>query len=118
MKRETYLDKGFDEMLRRKREENILTPKEGLKDDGIENIHIANDTIREEKLNGVLITGTSHASAGTESSHAHGLGKTPTAWWPLPTANGVIYKSKASDATNIYVKASANSVTFEAYCLL
>jgi len=74
--------------------------------------------IETQHLKTKLITGTTHASAGTQSTHAHGLGVIPTWVIITPTANGVVYKSAASDATNIYLKASANSITFEAIVIL
>ena len=63
----------------------------------------------------VVVSGTTDASAGTQSAHAHGLGYTPKRVQLLPKGNGVIYQSAAPDATNIYVKGSANSLTFDAY---
>jgi hypothetical protein len=64
-----------------------------------------------------ILTGTTHASAGTESTHPHYLNKTPRVVLVLPDANGVIYKSKASDATNIYLKSSENATAFTAFVL-
>lgn len=64
-----------------------------------------------------IITGTTNASAGTESTHAHYLGRTPNVVLVLPDANATIYKSKAPDATNIYLKSSANSTAFTAFIL-
>lgn len=64
-----------------------------------------------------IITGTTNASAGTESTHAHYLGRTPNVVLVLPDANATIYKSKAPDATNIYLKSSANSTSFTAFIL-
>lgn len=63
----------------------------------------------------VVVSGTTDASAGTQSSHAHGLGYTPKRVQLLPKSNGIVYQSAAPDATNIYVKGSANSLTFDAY---
>lgn len=63
----------------------------------------------------VVVSGTTDASAGTQSAHAHGLGYTPKRVQLLPKSNGVVYQSAAPDATNIYVKGSANSLTFDAY---
>lgn len=64
-----------------------------------------------------IITGTTNASAGTESTHAHMLGRTPNVVLVLPDANATIYKSKAPDATNFYLKSSANSTSFTAFIL-
>lgn len=64
-----------------------------------------------------IITGTTNASAGTESTHSHMLGRTPNIVLVLPDANATIYKSKAPDATNFYLKSSANSTSFTAFIL-
>jgi hypothetical protein len=64
-----------------------------------------------------IITGTTHASAGTESTHPHYLGRTPNVVLVLPEANATIYKSKASDSTNFYLKSSANATAFTAFIL-
>ena len=64
-----------------------------------------------------IITGTTNASAGTESTHAHMLGRTPNVVLVLPDANATIYKSRAPDATNFYLKSSANSTSFTAFIL-
>ena len=54
---------------------------------------------------------TTSATAGTQTTHAHGLAATPDFVLILPTSNGVIYQSAAADATNISLKGSANSLT-------
>ena len=64
-----------------------------------------------------IITGTTNAIAGTESTHAHMLGRTPNVVLVLPDANATIYKSRAPDATNFYLKSSANSTSFTAFIL-
>jgi len=64
-----------------------------------------------------IITGMTDATAGTESTHPHYLNKTPNLVLVLPDANGVIYKSKASDSNNIYLKSSANATAFTAFVL-
>lgn len=63
----------------------------------------------------VAISGTTSATPGTQTAHAHGLGYVPSRVQLLPTSNGVIYQSANPDATNIYVKGSASSLTFTAY---
>ena len=60
------------------------------------------------------ISGTTSATAGTELALAHGLGYTPLRVVLTPTGNGNVYRSKASDATSIYVKSGAASITFDA----
>ena len=64
-----------------------------------------------------IITGTTDASAGTESTHAHYLGRTPNIVLVLSEANATVYKSKASDSKNFYLKSSANSTPFTAFIL-
>lgn len=64
-----------------------------------------------------IITGTTHASAGTESTHPHLLGRTPNVVLVLPNANATIYKSKASDKTNFYLKSSGSATAFTAFVL-
>lgn len=76
------------------------------------------DKIEEAYMLGRKITGTTHASAGTETTHPHYMGRIPSYVYITPTSNGTIYLSKASDKTNIYVKSSASSSTFDAYILL
>jgi len=76
------------------------------------------DKIAEAYLLGRKISGTTHASGGTETSHKHYLGGIPSFVFITPTSNGTIYQSKSADKTNIYVKGSASSLTFDAYILL
>jgi len=57
-------------------------------------------------------TGTTSGTIGTQTSHAHGLGVAPDFVAITETANGTVYVSAASDATNIFVKGSAASLTF------
>ena len=61
-----------------------------------------------------IIGGTTSATIGTQTTHAHGGGKVPAFYFILPKSNGVIYQSAVADATNIYVKGSAASLTFDA----
>lgn len=69
-------------------------------------------------LNGRVITGTTDVSAGTESTHPHYLSKRPSFVFITEKSNGVVYLSKDYDNTNIYVKGSANSLDFEAFCII
>jgi hypothetical protein len=59
------------------------------------------------------ISGTTHATAGTQTTHGHGQG-TPKAVVIVPKSNGVVYLSAEPDSTNIYVKGSASSLNFDA----
>ena len=64
-----------------------------------------------------IITGTTHATATNESTHAHGLQVTPEANMVFFTAqdkSGSIYISSAPDGTNIKVKCDVNAVAFTA----
>jgi hypothetical protein len=64
------------------------------------------------------ITGTSHAVAGTQTTHAHGLGRTPIQVLIEPVAaTDTVYTSAASDATNISVKSLGTAVAFVAWVL-
>jgi hypothetical protein len=75
------------------------------------------DTMPSPKMfENMVITGTTSGTIGTQTAHAHGLGYIPTRIAITPTSNGVIYQSAAADATNIYVKGSAASLTFGAIC--
>ena len=64
-----------------------------------------------------IITGVTSGSAGTESTHPHYLNKTPNIVLLLAEASATIYKSKASDPTNFYVKSSGTSTPFTAFVL-
>lgn len=55
----------------------------------------------------------STGTAGAQLIVAHGLGVTPSFVQLTPRSNGVVYLSAASDATNIYVTASANNTNFD-----
>jgi hypothetical protein len=61
-----------------------------------------------------IISGTTSATIGTQTTHAHGGGKIPLFYDIKPKSNGVVYESAVADATNIYVKGSAASLTFDA----
>jgi len=76
------------------------------------------DKIEEAYLLGKKISGTTHASGGTETTHPHYLGRIPSYVFITPTSNGTIYQSTSADKTSIYVKGSASSLTFDAYILL
>jgi hypothetical protein len=60
------------------------------------------------------ISGTTSGTVGTQTTHAHGGGTIPACYWIKPKSNGVVYESAVADATNVYVKGSAASLTFEA----
>lgn len=60
------------------------------------------------------ISGTSHATAGTQTTHAHGEPKIPFFVLIVSKGNGVVYISAAADATNFYVKGSASAIAFDA----
>ncbi|MBI4516446.1 MAG: LamG domain-containing protein [Deltaproteobacteria bacterium] len=56
---------------------------------------------------------TTDASAGTQSSVAHGLGVKPAFVSLTPRSNGTVYLSAEADATNFYVKGSGSSLNFD-----
>jgi hypothetical protein len=60
-----------------------------------------------------IVAGTTSATIGTQTTHAHGGGKVPAFYLIKPKSNGVVYESAVPDATNIYVKGSAASLTFD-----
>jgi len=76
------------------------------------------DKIKYENIYGSLITSVSDASAGTETTHAHNLPSKPKMVFITSKGNGTVYLSSATDSSNIYIKASANSIDFEAYCII
>ena len=76
------------------------------------------DKIKYENIYGSLITSVSDASAGTETTHAHNLPSKPKMVFITSKDNGTVYLSSATDSSNIYIKASANSIDFEAYCII
>lgn len=78
-------------------------------------LYFSDDVPSPKSYEDLSISGTTSGTPGTETSHAHGLGYTPKRTYIMPTSNGVIYQSKAPDSTNIYVKGSAASLTFNAY---
>ncbi|MHA1482130.1 MAG: hypothetical protein ACTSQA_01670 [Candidatus Heimdallarchaeaceae archaeon] len=79
---------------------------------------IERDKIEEAYVLGKKITGTTHATPGTETTHLHYLGRTPSFIFITSTSNGLVYKSKAADKTSFYVKGSAANLTFDAYILI
>ena len=86
--------------------------------DTIETRLMERDKIEEEYLLGKKISGTTSASAGTQTSHPHYLGRTPSFVFITPKSNGTIYVSATADKTNIYVKGSDPSLDFDAYVLI
>jgi len=76
------------------------------------------DRIDITLLNGRKITGTTHASAGTETTHPHYLPKRPSFVFITEKGNGIVYLSKDYDSNNIYLKGSASNLDFEAFCII
>jgi len=57
---------------------------------------------------------TSSATPNAETTHAHGLGKVPVGVIVYEQDKaGSLYKSKAYDKTNIYIKSDVASVAFK-----
>lgn len=66
-----------------------------------------------------IITGTTSATVGTQTSHAHGLPVTPDSnhVMILNKGAGVVYQSANPDATKIYVKGTVASLAFTVWIL-
>lgn len=118
------LQNKIDEMdkrikkLEEKKDENIINNLPIMKQiDSLQAMSDERYRINSKLMACKIITGTTNASAGTESAHAHYLNKTPNIVLVLPEANATIYRSKASDANNFYLKSSANSTPFTAFVL-
>jgi len=73
--------------------------------------------ISEAFLLGKKISGTTSGTAGTQTTHKHYLPREPKVVFITSKSNGVVYLTDKDD-TNIYVKGSASSLDFDAYCLL
>lgn len=59
-----------------------------------------------------IITYTSDATPGTQTTVAHGLGKTPTGYIPISKDKAAdVYNTAAADNTNLYLKCSVASAT-------
>ena len=62
-----------------------------------------------------MISGTTSATAGTETSHAHGGScGVPKMYLIKTKKTGNVYESRVADATNVYLKGSAASITSDA----
>ena len=65
-----------------------------------------------------LRTSTTHATANTEFTIAHGLSNAPTAIYPVLFLDSTVYQlvplqvSRAADATRIYLKSASTNATF------
>ncbi len=68
-----------------------------------------------DSLSLIIITGTTNATANTETAFPHGGGNLPRFYEILARGNGLVYESKAPDNTNIYLKGAAASIPFTAY---
>jgi len=82
-------------------------------DGSVTNGKLADDTLKEAKLNGAKLSGTV-ATAGTAVTVAHGLGSTPTMAFIV---QGDAYVSSV-DGTNVTVNSSHSSHDFYVYALL
>jgi len=74
------------------------------------------DTITNGYIFSKIITGTTSASAGTETTHTHTLKRDPSFVFITSKSNGVVYLTD-KDKDNIKVKGSASSLDFTAYLL-
>jgi len=74
-------------------------------------------TIEDNYIFSKIITGTTSASAGTETTHTHTLNREPSFVFITSQSNGVVYlTSKSKD--DIKVKGSASSLNFTTYLLV
>lgn len=86
----------------------------------ITNAGAATNTIEPNHF-GTVVRSSTLKSLGAQTVNiaqvtiAHGLGYTPTQVLVTPTSNNTIWKSAASDAANVYLKASADGATAEVY---
>ena len=67
-----------------------------------------------DRLMMIQITGTTSATANTTTTHAHGGGTIPRAYFLRAKGNCVVYEAAAPDQTNVSIRASAVSIPFEA----
>ena len=58
------------------------------------------------------LLGTTSATVGTQTTHAHGLALVPKFYLILARGNGVVYEGAPPNETNIYLKGSAASIPF------
>ena len=65
-------------------------------------------------LSMIQILGTTSATIGTTTTHAHGGGTVPRAYLLRAKGNGVVYEIAAPDNLNISVRGSIASLAFEA----
>lgn len=72
-----------------------------------------------ENIAGKFVTFTSNGVANTEDTIAHGLGAIPVGWIiTKQDIAGILYSgSTAWDATNIYLKSSVASTTYQLFLL-
>ncbi len=61
-----------------------------------------------------IITGTTSATIGTQTTHAHGLGTIPRMYSLLERGAGTIYEGAAPDNINLYLKGTVASLNFTA----
>lgn len=94
----------------RKRKLLVKRPIDGKWQEAISHFH---------KARLAIVTGTTSATAGTQTTHPHGLPITPvnTHVMILSKGAGVVYMSADPDETNIYVKGEVASEDFVAWIL-
>ena len=59
---------------------------------------------------------TTSATAATQTSHAHGLGRAPNLVSITPLSSNVIYQSSAAGTTYIYLKSASTSQSASVVC--
>lgn len=65
-----------------------------------------------------IIKGTTSATIGMETTHAHNALTVPWLYMILPQSAGVVYESKSPDQTNLYIKGTVASLNFTAIVLI
>ena len=76
---------------------------------------------RTENFAGVYVSGTTHATAGSEFTLAHGLGSTPSVVLPVLDLNTInsqivpLVVSRAADAMRVYLTSSSTSAAITVY---
>ena len=91
--------------------ENIITRLRDIDTRLRERAVISNDYMFSK-----IITGTTSASAGTETTHTHIMKRNPSFVFITSQSNGVVYLTSKSTA-DIKVKGSVSSLNFTAYLL-
>lgn len=108
------LNNDLDELKNKVQDSKLLTNEEFY--DIIKNI-LSKNSVGYNEIKSNIITGTTSGSIGTETTHAHYLPREPKFIFITPTLGATVYLTD-KDITNIKVKSTGASTTFEAFCIL